>query len=87
MFIELLRILHIIFIVVIAVGLGAQAAIARQYANMSVTSIFVNTGSTATDSRLSANDADAIAERCQSVSSAAPLLTGKLAVSQGTLSV
>lgn len=73
-------------IVVVAVGLGAQDAIARQYSNLSVTSIFISTGPTVTSTRLKTKDASAILESCPSVETVSPQLIGKLAVNQGVAS-
>ncbi|OFW32751.1 MAG: hypothetical protein A2074_04310 [Candidatus Aquicultor primus] len=72
-------------IVVIAIGLGAQEAIARQYSNLSVTSIFINTGPSVVTTRLSAKDADAIMEKSPSTARVAPHLIGRLSASMGTV--
>ncbi|MDZ4168188.1 MAG: ABC transporter permease [Coriobacteriia bacterium] len=62
-------------VVVVAVGLGARESIDAQYSNMSVTTIFVNSGP-ASDSLLSADDAAAI-ETIPTVAAVAPQLTGR----------
>jgi putative ABC transport system permease protein len=65
-------------VVVVAVGVGAREAIDSQYSNMSVTTIFVNAGSSA-DSLLSADDATAI-EAIPTVSAVAPQITGRMTI-------
>jgi len=71
-------------VVVVAVGVGAREAIDSQYSNMSVTTIFVNAGSSA-DSLLSADDATAI-ESIPTVSAVAPQITGRMTIGAGDLS-
>jgi len=71
-------------VVVVAVGVGARESIDAQYSNMSVTTIFVNTGAAA-NSQLSADDAEAL-KAIPSVAIVAPQLTGRLAISNGDVS-
>ena len=62
-------------VVVVAVGIGARESIDAQYSNMSVTTIFVNSGSSS-DSALSPDDA-VNAEAVPTVAAVAPQLTGR----------
>ena len=71
-------------VVVVAVGVGAREAIDSQYSNMSVTTIFVNAGSSA-DSLLSADDATAI-ETLPTISAVAPQVTGRMTIGAGGVS-
>ncbi|PKQ37642.1 MAG: multidrug ABC transporter substrate-binding protein [Actinobacteria bacterium HGW-Actinobacteria-1] len=71
-------------VIVVAVGVGAREAIDAQYSNMSVTTIFVNTGA-AGSSRLSADDAEAL-KTISTVAVVAPQLTGRLAIANGETS-
>jgi putative ABC transport system permease protein len=71
-------------VVVVAVGVGAREAIDAQYSNMSVTTIFVNSGPIA-ESRLSADDA-AILEEIPTVGVVAPQVTGRLSIGMGDAS-
>jgi len=71
-------------VIVVAVGVGAREAIDAQYSNMSVTTIFVNSGASA-GSQLSADDAEAL-KAISSVAVVAPQLTGRLAIANGDVS-
>ena len=71
-------------VIVVAVGVGAREAIDAQFSNMSVTTIFVNTGA-AGSSRLSADDAEAL-KTISTVAVVAPQLTGRLAIANGETS-
>ncbi len=68
-------------ILVIAMGEGAKQNIDQQFANMSVTTIFINaTSSPGQKSKLNPDDVKDI-QQLKSISLAAPQLTGKVAVS------
>ena len=71
-------------VVVVAVGIGARAAIDAQYSSMSVTTIFVNSGAS-TESRLSAEDA-VVLQSIPTIAQVAPQLTGRMAIGAGDVS-
>ncbi|MGB4593579.1 MAG: ABC transporter permease [Coriobacteriia bacterium] len=71
-------------VTVVAVGIGARDAIDAQYSNMSVTTIFVNSGP-ASNSQLDAGDAEAL-KAIPSVAVVAPQVTGRLAIANGEVS-
>lgn len=66
-------------ILVIDFGEGAKADIARQFSNLSVTTIFVNapSNSEGVKSKLSYDDAEAIRGKAQNIAHVAPVLSGK----------
>lgn len=66
-------------ILVIDFGEGAKADIARQFSNLSVTTIFVNapSNSEGVKSKLSYEDAAAIREKATNIAQVAPVLSGK----------
>lgn len=66
-------------ILVIDFGEGAKADIARQFSNLSVTTIFVNapSNSEGVKSKLSYDDAEAIRGQAQNITHVAPVLSGK----------
>ncbi len=66
-------------ILVIDFGEGAKADIARQFSNLSVTTIFVNapSNSEGVKSKLSYDDAEAIRGQAQNIAHVAPVLSGK----------
>lgn len=70
-------------ILVIDFGEGAKVDIAKQFSNLSVTTIFVNApaNSEGTQSKLSYDDAEAIKKKAGYVSLVAPVISGKAAVS------
>lgn len=72
-------------IMVIDFGEGAKADIARQYSNLSVTTIFVNAPSNSDSgaSQLSYEDSVAIQKAATHVSTVAPVLSGKVTVVAG----
>ncbi len=71
-------------IIVVGIGLGAQAQIEEQYKNLSVTSIIINPVNTATSfSKLGEKDPIAIKEKAEFVSDSTVLTQGKLTVSYG----
>lgn len=71
-------------IIVVGIGLGAQAQIEEQYKNLSVTSIIINPINTAASrSKLSEKDPIAIKEKAEFVSDSTALTQGKLTVSYG----
>lgn len=72
-------------VMVVDFGEGAKADIARQFSNLSVTTIFVNApaSSDGTVSKLSYKDAQIIKEKAEHVSGVAPVLSGKVAVTSG----
>lgn len=75
-------------ILVVDFGEGAKADIARQFSNLSVTTIFINAPSSSdgTVSKLSYKDATVLREKAENVSGVAPVLSGKVAVTSGTIS-
>ncbi|KKQ94702.1 MAG: hypothetical protein UT66_C0052G0008 [candidate division CPR2 bacterium GW2011_GWC1_39_9] len=76
-------------ILVIDFGEGAKQDIAKQFSNLSVTTIFVNapSSSAGVKSKVSYEDAEAIKKEAQNVSLAAPVISGKVAVNSGSNSV
>lgn len=66
-------------ILVIDFGEGAKADIARQFSNLSVTTIFVNapSNSEGVKSKLSYDDAEALRTQAQNIAHVAPVLSGK----------
>lgn len=75
-------------VLVIDFGEGAKASIARQYSNMSVTTIFVNAPSTSDGqrSKMSYEDTIAIRENASHISAVSSVLSGKVSVVNGTTS-
>ncbi|MEO8104747.1 MAG: ABC transporter permease [Candidatus Saccharibacteria bacterium] len=75
-------------ILVIDFGEGAKADIAQQFSNLSVTTIFINApaNSDGTLSKLSYKDAVVIKEKAVHISDVAPVLSGKVAVTAGSMS-
>lgn len=73
-------------ILVIDFGEGAKIDIAKQFSNMSVTTIFVNSPSSseASTSKLSYEDAGIIEKKATNVSLVAPVISGKVAIASGT---
>lgn len=73
-------------ILVIDFGEGAKADIARQFSNLSVTTIFVNApaNSDGTVSKLDYEDSVVIREKAEHISGVAPVLSGKVAVVSDT---
>jgi putative ABC transport system permease protein len=69
-------------LLVIDFGEGAKLDIAKQFSNLSVTTIFVNgpSNSDGVESKLSYSDAEAIKKGAPSVSLVAPVISGKTAV-------
>lgn len=74
-------------ILVVDFGEGAKADIARQFSNLSVTTIFINApaNSDGTVSKLSNEDADVIREKAEHISGVAPVLSGKVTVGSGSV--
>ncbi len=70
-------------LLVIDFGEGAKLDIAKQFSNLSVTTIFVNgpSNSEGIESKLSYSDAEAIKKNATNVSLVAPVISGKTAVS------
>ncbi len=69
-------------ILVIDFGEGAKADIAKQFSNLSVTTIFINapSNSDGTESKLSYEDSIIIREKAENISGVAPVLSGKVSV-------
>lgn len=69
-------------ILVIDFGEGAKLDIAKQFSNLSVTTIFVNApaNSEGTESKLSYEDADAIKKKAEYINLVAPVISGKAPV-------
>jgi putative ABC transport system permease protein len=69
-------------ILVIDFGEGAKLDIAKQFSNLSVTTIFVNApaNSEGTESKLSYEDADAIKKKAEYIDLVAPVISGKAPV-------
>ncbi len=80
---SLLTILGIIIgtgtvIMVFGVGLGSEQAVNDQYAQLSVTTIYINAGPSSTSSQLSLKDVDAILQKAPAVIKASPQITSKV---------
>lgn len=75
-------------ILVVDFGEGAKASIAKQYSNMSVTTIFVNAPSSSEGSgtKMSYEDAEVIRDKAEHISGVSPVLSGKVNVTNGTTS-
>lgn len=73
-------------ILVIDFGEGAKADIARQFSNLSVTTIFINApaNSDGTASKLDYNDSALIRQNADHISGVAPVLSGKVAIASDT---
>lgn len=75
-------------ILVVDFGEGAKASIARQYSNMSVTTIFVNAPSSSdgAKTKMSYEDTQAIRDNAEHISGVSPVLSGKVAVANNLTS-
>lgn len=71
-------------IMVFGVGLGSEQAVNDQYAQLSVTTIYINPGSSSATSQLSLKDVDAILEKAPAVIKASPQITSKVETGFGT---
>lgn len=65
-------------IMVFGVGLGSEQAVNDQYAQLSVTTIYINAGTAGTASQLSLKDVDIILEKAPAVIKASPQITSKV---------
>lgn len=73
-------------IMVFGVGLGSEQAVNDQYAQLSVTTIYINPGSASATSQLSLKDVDLILEKSPNVIKASPQITSKVDTGYGTTS-
>lgn len=71
-------------IMVFGVGLGSEQAVNDQYAQLSVTTIYINPGSASANSQLSLDDVDLILEKSPNVIKASPQITSKVDTGYGT---